>query len=201
MNCRIVLPNTRPEDDNEALLKLQEDLLLWAEDLFGERDKNWHILPPMFESGHPHTFYVDHDTINLIKVKIGGRARDKWTFALYQMAHEVIHLLNPRRGCNANNLEEGVASAFSYYVQRRCGIVKPRFVEHNHPAYKYVHKLMSRLPCGDIAAAKRIRREMPAGSPFSSVTSVSLQRIFPTIETEHAEELARKFDRNKTVYP
>ena len=99
-------------------------------------------------------------------IKPVGGAREKWTIALYQMAHEVIHLLNPNRpdpglGGNANNLEEGVACAFSYYVQRMCGIEGSDFVRLNHPAYENAHRLVRRLPSGDIAAAKRIRREMP----------------------------------------
>lgn len=200
MAYRIELPETRPEDDYQALVKLQSDLLDWAEELFGERDKRWTILPPKFENGHPHTFYVDHDTFDLILVKLGDKARDKWTYVLYQLAHEVIHLLNPRRGCKANSLEEGVASAFSYYVQRRCGIAEPCFVRHGHRAYEHVHNLLNQLPGGDIAAAKRIRKEIPAGSSFSSVMRVSLERIFPEIDGELAAALASKFDRDRTDY-
>ncbi len=201
MGCRIVLPATRPEDDSQNLPNLQHDLLIWAEELFGERDQSWHILPPMFVTGYPHTFYVDHSSYNLVMIKLSENAREKWTFALYQLAHEVIHLLNPRPGCKANNLEEGVACAFSYYVQRRCGIAMPRFVNHNHPAYEYVHDFVKQLPKGDIAGAKRIRQEMPTGRSFSGVSSVNLKRIFPGIRTELAEELTRKFDRDRSDYP
>ncbi len=146
MRYRIVLPDTRPEEDPEALLKLQQDLLAWAEELFGERDMTWNLLPPMFGDRNPHVFYPDPESLNLVMVKLGRGAREKWTFALYQMAHEVVHLLNPKRGRHANNLEEGAACAFSYYVQRICGITGSRFVRHSHSKYEYVHNLVKRLP-------------------------------------------------------
>ena len=183
------------------MLKLQQELLAWAEELFGERDMTWNLLPPMFGDRNPHIFYPDPESLKLVMVKLGRGAREKWTLVLFQLSHEVIHLLNPKRGCKANNLEEGVASAFSYYVQRRSGIVEPDFVRHDRPAYKCVHSLVRRLPTGDIAAAKRIRREMPPGTPFSSISTDDLRRIFPDVDAEHADALASMFCRDKTEFP
>ena len=206
MNCRVVLPDTRPVDDSEGLLKLQQDLLLWAEDLFGERDKTWRILPPMFDHGTPNIFYLNPESLKLVMIKLVARAREDWTIALYQMAHEVIHLLNPNRpdasnGSTASVLEEGVACAFSFYVLRWCGIDVSEFKTHSLPSYKHAHSQVRRLPKGDIAAAKLIRREMPPRTGFSSVTSDDLKRVFPNLDAEHAEALTSKFCRDKTEFP
>ncbi len=202
MNYRIELPDTRPADDHEGLARLQNQLLGWAEELFGKRDTCWTPVPPIFGNRNPHTYYPDPAALKLVQVKLGRTAREKWTRVLYQMAHEVIHLLNPRRGCKANNLEEGVACAFSAYVQRRCGITGENFVRDDHDAYLYAYKLVRRLPSGSISAPKRIRKEMPAGTSFSSVTSEDLKRIFyPKVCTELADALTSTFCRDKTEFP
>ena len=207
MGCRIILPTTtKPDDDRENLHKLQCDLLKWAQELFGERDGSWTILPPDFDECTPHIFYRIPFAQKLVHIKLVCRARDEWPEALYQMAHEVIHLLNPKKkdletDCRdtANVLEEGVACAFSYYVLRMCDIDVERYKRVSLPSYKHAHKLVARLQSGDIAAAKRIRREMPA-IPFSSVTTDDLLRIFINLDSEHAEELVSTFSRDKTEF-
>ena len=205
MNPRIALPKTRPEDDHEGLYKMQQDLLHWAEEQFGERDLSWSLIPPVFGCENPRIFYPDHVSLKLVMIKLGRGAREKWTKVLFQLAHEVIHLLNPNRPdpgeCPvATYLEEGVACAFSSYVQRMCGITGIDFVRDDLPAYVYAHRLVKRLPKGNIAAAKRIRREMP-GIPFSSVTTDDLQCIFPKMDVEHANALIARFDRDKMEFP
>ncbi len=198
MNCKVILPDTRPGDDDCGMERLQTDLLLWTRELFGERDTSWSICPPEVVGGIPHIFFLDDRTTRLVRINLGDGAEENWNIVLYQMAHEVIHLLNPRKGCKANNLEEGVASAFSYHVQELSGITKNKFVYHNHDAYKCVHNLVSRLPGGAIVGAHRIRNEMPPCSSFSSISTVNLERIFPGIDSELADTLTSEFDRNKT---
>ncbi len=212
MNPRIALPKTKPEDDHESLRKMQEDLLQWAEELFGQRETSWTLLPPIFGDRNPYIFFPDLQNISsikeiepikLVQIKLGCRALDNWNRVLFQLAHEVIHLLNPLHPDHgkANYLEEGVACAFSSYVQRRCSITGSDFVRDNLPAYKYAHSLIKRLPAGNIAAAKRIRREMTPGTSFSSISKEDLLRIFRNINPKHADALTSKFDRDKADFP
>ena len=71
MDFRIVLPESRPEDDNEALVKLQQDLLNWAEEIFGDRDTGL-ILPPMFDFVmKPHIFYPNRGSLKRCNDKTG----------------------------------------------------------------------------------------------------------------------------------
>ena len=182
---------------------MQQDLLDWAEELFGKRDMTWNLCPSMFGERNPHIFPPDPEPLRLVMIKLGRGAHEKWTIALYQMAHEVIHLLNPlhpKQG-KASYLEEGVACCFSSYVQRRSSKQGSDFLRDNLPVYQYAQKLVKRLPCGDIAAAKRIRKEMPPGTSFSSVTAKDLLRIFSTLNIEHAEALTSRFDRDNTEFP
>ena len=207
MGCRIVLPATRPEDDSQNLQKLQHDLLIWAEELFGERDTSWNLLPqPTFGNRYPHIFYPDPASLRLVMIKLGRGAREKWTIVLFQLAHEVIHLLNPHRPDPGERpvtsyLEEGVACAFSSYVQHMCSITGIDFVRDDLPSYVYAHRLVKRLPKGNIAAAKRIRSEMPPGTPFLSITREHLLRIFPNLDREHADALTSMFQRDETEFP
>jgi len=206
MKPRIILPKTRPEDDHDGLIRMQKDLLYWAEELYGGRDTSWNLAPqPMFGNRNPHIFYPDPASLKLVMIKLGQGAREKWTKALFQLAHEVIHLLNPNRPdpgeCPVTNyLEEGVACAFSSYVQRRCGITGNDFVRDNLPAYIYALRLVTQLPKGNIAAARRIRREMPPGTPFSSVSKDDLLCIFPDLDLKHADALTNEFERDKTDF-
>ncbi len=209
MDCRIELPNSRPEDDCVALLKLQQDLLGWAEELFGERDTSWTLLAPDFDECEctPHIYYpIPFAT--LVQIKLVPRADLEWPIALYQMAHEVIHLLNPKEKDpvtgfrdTANVLEEGVACAFSFYVLRRCDIDIEPYKSKIKQSYKHAHKLVAILQSDDIAAAKRIRIEMPSGTPFWSITTEDLLRIFPNLDHKHANALTSKFCRDKTEFP
>lgn len=197
MAYRMELPDTRPADDCEGLKKLQKDLLGLAEGLFGQRDGCWMICPPDFDldDNQPHIYYPK-PFAKIVQIKLVPKANDKWPIALYQMAHEVIHLLNPKENDletgfrdSANVLEEGVACAFSFYVLYKYGIdVKP-FKIASKKSYRCAHKLVARLPKGNISAAKRIRREMPRGTSFSRVTAKDLKRIFPCMDTEHADAL------------
>lgn len=210
MPYRIELPDTRPADDCEGLKKLQKDLLDWAEELFGQRDGGWMICPPDFDldDDQPHIYYPKPFAKKLVQIKLVPEANDKWPIALYQMAHEVIHLLNPKEKDletgfrdSANVLEEGVACAFSFYVLRRCNIKVELYKNESKLSYRQAHKLVARLQSGDIAAAKRIRREIPAGTSFSAVTANDLIRIFPCLDRDHAHALTSKFCRDNSEFP
>ena len=208
MSCRIELPKTtKPENDRDNLHKIQCELLKWAEDLFGKRDESWTILPPDFDECTPHIFYLKPFAQKLVQIRLVCRAHEEWPYALYQMAHEVIHLLNPKQKDfetgsrdTANVLEEGVACAFSFYVLRMCDIDVEQFKRKSLPSYKHAHKLVARLKSGDIAAAKRIRRELPSSTPFQRVTKDDLLCIFPNLDPKHADALTDKFERDKTDF-
>ncbi len=110
----ILLPNTIPEHDQEGLLKLQEALLELAEQLLGDRDKSKIIYQPDFDVNGPYI----NNTPNLdgASARLSPNSKLYWPTVVYEMAHEIIHLLNPIVGYT-NWLEEGIAVKFSIFAQ------------------------------------------------------------------------------------
>ena len=104
------------------------------------------------------------------------------------MAHETVHLLNPVAG-NTNNLEEGVAVAFSFHIQPAYGInVRP-----STTTYDYAHDLARQLPGGPLVAARRIRLEIGA---LGTATVGTVCKLFPELGHAVAVGLTRQFEEN-----
>ena len=104
------------------------------------------------------------------------------------MAHETVHLLDPIPG-NTNNLEEGVAVAFSLDVQPSYGVSMWPSI----PSYRYALQLVWMLPGGPLEAANRVRGQYGA---LGSVTAQLLEELFPNIDSAILSKLAEKFVRN-----
>ena len=176
-------PATNPVDDPAALWALQLELLGRAETLLGSRDQSKKVYRPQFTDCGPNL----RNTLNRdgAFVELSRAAETEWAEAVFEMAHETVHLLNPVAG-NTNNLEEGVAVAFSLYVQPAYGInVQPGTTAYDHP-----HDLVSRLPGGPFAAGRRIRGEVGA---LSVTTPETLCKLFPELNRQIAADLTQPF--------
>ena len=84
-------------------------LLVKAEHLFGPRNPAFTILGVEFKQGVPQIWFP-HNRGHVI-VQLSVEAMQDPTRALFQLAHECIHLLDPADG-GTNNLEEGIATLF-----------------------------------------------------------------------------------------
>ena len=104
-------PATNPVDDPAALWPLQLRLLDAAESLLGARDLSKKVYQPQFTDHGPNLRKTPN--LNGAFVELSRTAETDWAEAVFEMAHETVHLLNPVAG-NTNNLEEGVAVAFSF---------------------------------------------------------------------------------------
>ena len=182
----IQLPETMPRDDRKALWALQLELLSMAESILGRRDKSKKIYQPQFSDEGPrirNTPNLDGAFCEL------SRAGDcYWPTVVFEMAHETVHLLNPVAG-NANNLEEGVAVAFSLCVQPMYGIS----VQPPMPSYRLALQLSGMLPGGPLRAAKLVRDRV--GS-LNDVTAEGLRDLFPSIDEVVSRRLAERFSGN-----
>ena len=176
-------PAINPVDDPAALWTLQLELLGQAETLLGPRDQSKKVYQPQFTDRGPQI----RNTPNLdgAFVELSRAAETDWAETVFEMAHETVHLLNPVAG-NTDNLEEGVAVAFSLHVQPAYGInVRP-----GTTAYDHAHHLVCRLPGGPFAAGQRIRGEIGA---LSVTTPATLCKLFPELNRQIAVDLARPF--------
>lgn len=83
------------------------------EALYGARDASWTLLGVEFNEGVPHVFFPSYPTRRQIIIRLGEKAFPSAPFAIYQLAHECVHLLAPVVGGVAPVLEEGLATMFS----------------------------------------------------------------------------------------
>lgn len=87
-------------------------ILKAAEERYGERDKLFTILGiEINQLEHPQIWFSG-ETNNII-IQLTADCLYDMNRAVYQLAHEVIHCLNPVLGENTNYLEEGLATHFA----------------------------------------------------------------------------------------
>lgn len=89
------------------------DMLTYAQEMFGERNKDFTILGIEFSENGPMIWYPKSAKNIVIQLSLGSLEYEKC--ALYELAHETIHLLAPSGKENANVLEEGLAVYFSWW--------------------------------------------------------------------------------------
>src|SRR5437763_183874 len=92
-------------------------LLNEAERLYGERDRSYTILGVEFGPGDPQIWFPGNR--RHIVIQLADNALENTALAVYQLAHETIHLLSPTGTANAPVLEEGLATAFAEGVVAR----------------------------------------------------------------------------------
>ena len=176
-------PTTNPVDGPAALWALQLQLLGKAETLLGPRDQSKKVYQPQFTDHGPNLRNTPdrHGAF----VELCRAAETHWGETVFEMAHETVHLLNPVAG-NTNNLEEGVAVAFSFHIQPAYGInLRP-----GTTAYDHAYGMVCRLPGGPLAAGRRVRLEVGA---LSAAAPETLCTLFPELDRALTLELARPF--------
>ncbi len=175
------------------------DALRMAESLYGERDRSWTILGVEFSGAgppqvwYPGSFNGRRDVI----VQLTRSAASNEVQALFQLAHEVIHLLAPSgRPDTATVFEEGLASHFSLrYVAAAKGIHLDPETWFAHAKYRAAYRLVQSRYDAYPEADTLVRqlRAATGGSLSAGVTPDLLQRLFPKLRDEDARTLATKF--------
>ena len=110
-----------------------------------------------------------------------------WPTVVFEMAHETVHLLDPIVG-NTNNLEEGVATAFSVEIQSSYGID----IQPEEASYIRALLLCRKLPVDPLMAGKRARERFGA---LSAIKANHLRQLFPSVEETVLDDLAKGFVR------
>lgn len=100
-----------PREDPCYLWTLQNELLKEAEHLLGPRDLAKKIYQPSWDNEGPHIRYTPNKDGAF--AELGDNAVTDWRMAVYQLAHETVHLLDQHGGARTNILEEGVAVKFA----------------------------------------------------------------------------------------
>ncbi len=176
-----------PGGDPSALWTVQLQLLRLAEDTLGPRDSSKTIYQPVFADNGP--FIRNTPNLDGAFAELSRNAEACWPTAVYELAHETVHLLNPKPGVG-NWLSEGIAVAFSVYAQLHFKLEPQRI---NMQSYHRSLELVSELPYGPLAAGRSIRDV--CGS-VNSATRIILETLFPSVDSEILRELCKPFERN-----
>lgn len=189
MNIVFLCPDARPEDSPAAMWELQLKLDACAQELFGARSPGKQLYQPEFVKGGPNV--RNTPTLDGGFAELSLTAADHWPAAIYELAHETIHLLDPRPaypiGNGASWLEEGLAVNFSLCVSRALCNVK---MEVSQKKYKIANGLLSRLG-GDLFG--KLRRIREQAGHFSDATFLDVLSVAPDVPKHVAEKLCVSF--------
>ena len=176
--------DSSPQDAPAALWALQQKLLALAEDLLGPRDRSRQICQPAFNADGPFLGNTPH--LDGAFAVLSLNAAGYWPTAIYEMAHETVHLLNPVAG-GTNFLEEGIAVAFAMRALEACG--QPSF-ETDLASYTEALELVGALAPDVFAAGRRIREYAGA---LGKAARCDLEILFPAVDRAILCRLSQPF--------
>jgi len=158
-----------------------------AESLYGPRDKNYFFAGFEFCKDAPQLWYPGNCMRVVMQLNIN--AMNDAGLAAYQLSHEVIHLLSPTGGRNANVMEEGLALYFSEYFSGKNGFPNIRCTI---PSYIDARNHVLELLKKDKDAIRTLRTIEPC---ISKITADQICERYPDISPILAKLLTSKFER------
>lgn len=159
-----------------------------AQDLYGSRDQSYTLIGVEFSEDGPQLWYPEN--IRNVVIQLSIACLTEPYRAMYQLAHECVHLLSPSGGRNATVLEEGLATHFQeMYVREVSGQAGWHSVM---PSYKAARDTVERLLGLDREAVKRLRERQPF---MPRIGADLILAMYPDIEEEEAFQLASRFER------
>jgi hypothetical protein len=164
------------------------ELLAEAENRYGPRDRNWTPIGIEFGGDGPGIWYPGDR--RHVSIRLSAAARQDLSQAIFQLSHEVIHLLGPSGGKSAPAIEEGLATLFSEEVSKRFNVN----LIYNDPAYLHCRNValefLGRYPEG----VKQVRQ---IEKSFHLFDPPLLRRVFADIPDKLAADVCEPFDEIK----
>lgn len=159
-------------------------LLLRAEAQFGARDKSFSILGVEFQDATPKIWFPGN--CGHVVVQLSLAAMQDPTRALFQLAHECVHLLDPAGG-RTNNLEEGVATHYALeFAKTELGVA----YSTGDQKYDRVCILARQMLSIRSDSVRELRRLC---GPLRSITAANILEVCPGIALGFAQDLASPF--------
>ncbi len=167
----------------------------FAEKRYGRRDLNWTLLGVDFARVNaPQIFYAGHGGGRqdiVIQLTTSAAVNEKQ--ALFQLAHEVVHVLSPiGPGVASSVLEEGIATYNSLDFVRSSGIeIGPGYIsaENYQDAYWTIVELERAQPDFQRRTAALRRRH----KSLSGLSARKIRAAYPNIGIALAQRLASNF--------
>jgi len=173
------------------------EMLFFAEDLFGERDRSFTFLGFEVVENGPR---LQHGPYNNMIIQLHPKTLEDPIEAYYEMAHECVHMISPIPTESPNILEEGLAVIFSAkYLREVMGITRTPpavMLFDSLPAvtrsYYEASFLAGQLLSVDLYGIKAMREKEPI---ISKISKDLILEHCPTISEPVAERLAEPFVR------
>ncbi len=181
-----------------AITRTFVKMLNKAEDLFGERNKEWTFVGIEFRDGGPYIlFYPSHKKVAIILSVNSSALFPNHEQLYFQLAHETYHLICPTGTSEANLLEEGAAAYFSkYYLELLFPNSTYAIEAIRESAYLESYELVEKLLSSDQEAFKKIRQINPI---ISYVTEEELKSLGFDLSEEEIKRLVSKFENHRPV--
>jgi hypothetical protein len=157
------------------------------ESRYGPRDRDWTFLGVEFGDGNPCIWFPSD---RHIIIKLSRNGLDYFPTAIYEMAHECVHLLAPCRGVPAPVIEEGLATVFSEeYIEANGKADAPA----SPPSYADAAMQVRELLMIDPGAVLKLRAVQPN---FHHMTADTFEQAgLSSVPTELRESLVKPFVR------
>jgi len=154
-----------------------------AEVLYGPRDRSYELIGVRFEARGPLIFYPAGKQVEVI---LSEAAKVYRPTALFEAAHEAVHLLAPTGGSHATVLEEGLATHFSHSICAAVGNPYRTSIACFIQAEALFHRLLL-MRADAVALARHIEPN------FVGITAGLLRQIVPGLDDSVAETLCLPF--------
>ena len=188
---------TSQEQNMQEFEALQYQYLDYAIALFGPKI-DYQYLGLFYHNFPPRVVMHDYDVFSGLysyKIQLCGQAINDRTDGIFQLSHEVVHLLSPVEqvdGNEVNYLEEGMATYFSKLITERdtgnfefcqAAIAK-------HANYTRAFELYNELAAIDQFAVKKVRDITPV---IGAIHPDDFAKAKTTVPSELVYALLEKF--------
>jgi hypothetical protein len=176
--------STMLTDPLNAVGRTQDALLACAEQLMGPRDAAYEILKPICVADGPRLRFTPDK--RAVYAELSLNAQRYWPSCVFEMAHEVVHMLNPVVG-HTTEFEEAVATHFQLEIAPIfCGVQQPVTLA----AYRAAREDLLALGASPFDLAQRIR--VRCGS-LGAVDHTALADLCPSAPEALVARLVARF--------
>lgn len=158
-------------------------MLQLLEDEIGPRDKSYTVLGVEFRDGLPQLWFPGN--CGNVVIQLSREAMQEPIRAMFQLAHECVHLLDPHPG-GTNVLEEGTATRFAQQYITQLG----HAMSTGDKRYDRARQLVETLVATRADALKELRR---LHGPLRNITADQFRRVSPGLDDDLIEHLCEKF--------
>jgi hypothetical protein len=161
-------------------------MLRQLQDRFGPRDQSYTFLGIEFCGEVPRTWFPSQGNCKHIIIQLTHSAMSNLVRAVYQLAHEAVHLLDPVTFGNASVFEEGVATLYSLEYART---IQPSYTPSDRK-YDAAASLANQALTSYPNAIKYLRSQ---GAQFSNFVPEQLIQTCPQLPPAVARTLCSSF--------